>query len=114
MTPAELILQIEDRPRVEVQAWGQTLYMQPMSGTDRDSYDMELHRAKDEKRELENWRARYVVRCLFDAQGQRVFTNEQAEALGKKNSETIRRLFDLASDASKTGGNALEQEAKNS
>ncbi len=111
MSLADEILSVNDRQGVEVQAWGKTLRVVPMSGIDRDSYDLARHRANGN---MENWRAQFLVRCLFDAEGNRIFTDEQAGELGKKHSDTIKRLFELATEENKTGPGAVEEAAKNS
>ena len=113
MSLADEILAVNDRPGVEAQAWGKTLRIVPMSGIDRDSFDVALHDAGGREK-MHNWRAQFLVRCLYDLEGNRVFTNEQAEALGQKHAETIRRLFDIATNENETGPVAVEEAAKNS
>jgi len=114
MTISESILAFPDRQYTPITAWGVTVHLAPMSGTDRDSYDLELHRAKEAGGDLQNWRARFLVRCLFDDGGARLFRDDQAPELGLKNADTLRRLFELASAVNATGPGAVESAAKNS
>jgi len=120
---AELILETDDRPAVAVKEWGLDLWIVPMSGTERDSYDLDLHRAKQAGEDLDNWRSRFLVRCLYAdeptgpngaLQRVRIFANEQAADLGAKNAETIGRLYDIASKVNGTQPGAVEDAAKNS
>ena len=114
MSLADEILATDDRPRVPVVAWGRTLYLQPMSGTERDSYDVELHRASEAGERMNNWRAKQLVRSLVNERGERIFTDEQAGELGKKNNATLRRLFEQTEAINATGPDAVETAAKNS
>jgi hypothetical protein len=115
MTTAEQILAFNDRQPVPIEEWGQKLQIVPMSGVDLDSYHVERHRAKEAGQDnMHNWRAKFLVRCIYDLQGNRVFSDEQAEQLGHKHGKTLQRLFDIAEAVNKTGPGAVEAEAKNS
>ena len=123
MSLADDILAINDHTPTPVEAWGKQMVILPMSGTDRDSYDMERYAALKDGKTPESFRAKYIVRCLFlpdpvDGKYVRVFTNEQAEELGRKRDngfvDEIVRLWQIATGISKTGEGAVEQAAKNS
>jgi hypothetical protein len=114
MTLAEEILAINDREGTQTTAWGKPILILPMSGTDRDRYDWEMHHASKDEVTPDNWRARYLVRCLFAPNGERIFRDDQADQLGTKNATTIQRLFDLAKGVNGKGDNAITDEAKNS
>jgi hypothetical protein len=78
---------------------------------------MERIAARDDEGNVAYWRARYLVRCLFDSDkpdAQRVFSNDQAEQLAGKHGETIKRLWDIASAVNATGPGAQAAAGKNS
>jgi hypothetical protein len=114
MSLAEEILAFDDRQGEDVEAWGKRLKMRPISGTDRDAFDFARHRASQAGTPEKNWRALYVAYCLYDREGNRVFTADQAEALGDKNGETIKRLFEVAERVSDMEPGSVETSAKNS
>lgn len=111
MSLAESILTAPDRPRIPVKPWGFTLYLTAISGVDRDAYDSARWSEKDKRT---NWRAKYLVKCLVDADGLRIFTDDQAEALGQKNGEILKSLWEKAVELNGDGVNAVELAAKNS
>lgn len=115
-------LEAQDRrlDPVEAKEWGfesGELFGGVMSGTDRDSFDTEgaaLRAAEPESKLAgsRNFRARALVRSLFDAQGQRVFSDADATSLGMKSSVVLDRLYDaigpknglMAEDVEKLAG----------
>ena len=118
-TLADQILATDDRPAREVRAWGQHLWIRPISGTERDAYDVERSQAFEAAQDgtVGYWRARYLVRCLFDGPGpdaKRVFSNQQAAALAEKSGETIKRLWDVANAVNESGPGAEAAAGKNS
>ena len=68
-----------------------------------DGKGMELVLVQD------NTHAVLLVKCLVDEHGERIFTDADASALGKKNGKVLDRLFDIASDLS--GLSEEEQDA---
>lgn len=99
------ILAIDDLPTesVEVPEWGVTLAVRSMTGAERDRYEMDLmqdqQKAKKNGKEFgfTNIRARLVVMCTVDADGKRVFHDDDVERVGRKSSAAIVRLYDAAS-----------------
>lgn len=96
MSLAEEILGLVDRQPVEVEVpeWGgRKLLVASMTATDRDAYEIEVLNARQAGRAGHNVRARLVARCVVDAAGKRVFSDEQIERLGQKSAAALDRLF---------------------
>jgi hypothetical protein len=80
------------RPEV-VPEWDLTVYIRGWSAKELDEFEKDFgDLAKVGK---QNLRARIAVRGLFDESGARIFSDEDAGALGEKNSVVIDRLFTL-------------------
>lgn len=90
----QAILLAEDRPRyaVALPEWGvDGLFVATLSAADRDDYDNWAF-GEDNT----NWRAKLVCRALVDATGSRVFTDEDATAVGHKSAAVIARIVNAA------------------
>lgn len=95
LTIRQKILQAQDKPTfaVAVPEWCEdTLYIRTLSAAERDDYEMWTFVASDRS----NYRAKLVCRALIDADGNRVFEDDDAPALGTKSSQVVSRLFDIA------------------
>lgn len=111
MLTKEIILAAEDltRKALEVPEWGGAVYVRTMCGTERDEWEKSLADVKDSA----NVRARLAVRCLCDEQGNRLFADADAEALGKKSGKILCRVFDLAIELNRLSPADAEELAKN-
>lgn len=90
------ILAAVDRPfvKVAVPEWGGDVYISVMTGMERDVYESEL---VDGKRvNYHNIRARMLVRCLTDENGDRLFSDDDIRKLGDKSGAVLDRLWDKA------------------
>lgn len=76
---------------VDVPEWGGTVILRGLSAADRDHYEAEFAQTQD----MTNMRSRLVVKALVDHEGNRLFTDKDADELGKKNARVVLRLFDL-------------------
>lgn len=88
------ILLAEDRPRhsVALPEWGvEGLFVDTLSAADRDDY--ESWAFGDDR---SNYRAKLVCRALVDGEGNRVFSDEDAPAVGHKSAAVVARIFDAA------------------
>jgi CO/xanthine dehydrogenase FAD-binding subunit len=90
---------------VEVPEWGGTVYVRPMTGRDRDAYDMELVNSGGK---IENMRARLAVRVVCDANGELMFKPDDAELLGKKNARALDRIYAAMESSSKVTSEGVE------
>ncbi|MFE6362979.1 phage tail assembly chaperone [Streptomyces sp. NPDC057806] len=92
---------------VTVPEWGgRTVLVRGLSGTERDDWEASIRQLRPsltKKGEQEivlnqsNARAKLLVKCIVNAEGGRVFTDQQAPALGRKNGKALDRLYDVAS-----------------
>jgi hypothetical protein len=97
---AEAILGQEDLPkqRVIVPEWKGCVWVRSITGEERDAFEVGMveQRGPDRVTNMRNVRARLVALCACDAEGKRIFTDQQAEALGRKNARALERLFVVA------------------
>jgi len=65
-----------------------SLNVRAMTGAERDAFEADNYKRSkkgaDFSQSMQNIRARLVVRTVVDGDGQRVFKDEDAEALGAK------------------------------
>ena len=92
----------EIRP-VRVPEWGGTVHVRSMSGAERDAWEEEqLARSRegekdgDKDRDLRDFRARFLVRCICDEKGELLFAPKDAEDLSKRNGRALDRLYAVA------------------
>src|SRR5258707_7030469 len=112
----DAILEAKDREVVEVDCpeWGGSVLVRGMSGKERDMFEVSLvgesagavqvQRGRGGGRapgpNLVNMRAKIVARCVVDEDGQRLFTDSDAVALGEKSGAAVDRVFTGASPLS--------------
>lgn len=97
---------------VPVKEWGGDVAVRAMTGTERDSFGASLRDAKGNVN-LENYRAKLLVRCIVDADGNPVFTEVEITALGNKSSAALARVFSVAERLNDMKPDALESAEKN-
>lgn len=117
LTAAE-ILAIDDRPlrEVEVPEWGGVVYLRQMSAGERDRYDARLYFQPDGtplpkarmRESLYDAKALAVALCACDADGKRLFSEDQVAALAAKSNTAIERLWEVIDPANKLSAAALE------
>lgn len=83
------------RETVACPEWGGDVIIQEIGAIDRDRLWPVL---VDEtgKNDPINVAGKVLVRCIVDEAGERLFTNEDAEELGKRSPTVINRLFAVA------------------
>ena len=106
------ILEREDIQTVEVECpeWGGTVRVRGMSGVERDKFEASLiveddtpsqkkgrRRRAEVKTSMDNVRAKLCAWCMVDENGQRLFTDADVAALGKKSAAPLDRVYDTAS-----------------
>ena len=96
MNLREQLLGADDLPveAVEVPEWGVTVWVRSLMAHERDALEMEIAASKD--RSVENLRGRLCALCIVDEEGNRVFSLEDAEALGRKSARALDRVFEVA------------------
>lgn len=112
------ILGSDDREieRVPVPEWGGFVFVRNLSGAERDQYEADSIRynrkGEPAGANLENARSRLLVMTICDQDGDLLFTPADLEALGRKNSRPLDRLFDVSCRLSGIGEAELEELAQ--
>lgn len=101
------------RETVAVPEWGEgaEVIVQEMTALDRDRFRKTMY---DENGDLVdvNLTARILVRCIVDEEGNRIFTDDEAESLGKKSQNVLQRLLKVAEGLN--GAGQADEAIKNS
>jgi hypothetical protein len=91
------ILQADDLKGQEVYVaeWGGTVLLRELRGRERDAFE---EGSLDKKRNItmRNMRARLVALSVVDGEGERLFTEKDAEELGNKSATALNKLFETA------------------
>ena len=105
------ILAADDLPResVTVPEWGGEVLVRTMTGTERDAFETSL---LEKDKRMENMRARLVSLTLCDETGERMFSDDEVTALGKKSAIALDRVFAVAQRLNGIGAGAVDT-AKN-
>jgi spore maturation protein CgeB len=77
--------------KVAVPEWGGDVHIKTLSGTERDAFEDGYSNEK-----MKNFRPRFLVLTLCDDKGDRLFTDAEVDALGKKSSTVLAKLFEKA------------------
>lgn len=113
----EQILAADDLKRipVDVPEWGGKVYVTELTGAERGQFEMLMvgsdGKAKPIGEYLPIMKAQLVGRTLVNETGERIFTNEEVDALAKKNSQVLERIFKVAEKLNSVLG--MEDVAKN-
>lgn len=91
--------------KVFVKEWGDDVIVRGLTGDELDAFQGSVRQfrptfdGKGMEAVLvqEGMRAKLLVKCLIDEAGERLFTDQDASALGAKNGSVIDRLYDVAS-----------------
>ncbi len=73
--------------------------MRGLTGTERDAWEASII-GDGKKQNLANLRANLVGRCLVNEDGERLFTEAELAALGRKGAAALDRLFTRAQELS--------------
>jgi hypothetical protein len=76
---------------IAVPEWGGDVFVRTISGVERDQFEDAYSEQK-----MKAFRVRFLVLTLSDDSGERLFGDDEIDALGKKSSVVINRLFDKA------------------
>lgn len=103
---------------VDVPEWGGTVRVLGMSGTERNAYQSSLvvigTNGKPQRVNLTDQLAKLVGKCLVGEDFERLFTDKEVAALGRKNGAVLDRLADIAKRLSGLDEKAVEDAAGNS
>lgn len=83
---------------VEVPEWGGSVIVRGLTGTERDSFEEAMTSVQGKSRvaNLRNFRSKLCARAMVDGNGDRLFTDADADALGKKSAAALQRIFEVA------------------
>lgn len=114
MSRDEILGQDDIKPvPVTVPEWNdQVVLIKGMTGAERDEF--EARNQRNGEQNLKNVRARFLVRCIVNENGTRIFADQDAAALGKKSSAALNRLWEAANGANGTSAEAQEEMEGNS
>lgn len=106
---------------VDIPEWHRKLWIRGLTGSERDDYEAsrrQIRNAGKPNAELvlisDNARANLLVKCLVDENRDRIFTDQQAPALGMKNGKVLDRLYDVAARLSGLSDEEAEEIEGNS
>tara|TARA_R110000824_G_scaffold354555_1_gene541664 strand:+ start:2298 stop:2645 length:348 start_codon:yes stop_codon:yes gene_type:complete len=94
MLDRSAILKSDDLPKevVNIPEWGGDVFVRTLTGTERDAFEQSMVQKKN-KPNLNNVRARFAVLTVCDEKGERLFSDNDSEALGKKSASALDRVF---------------------
>lgn len=113
------ILNSEDRPteRVEVPEWGGEVIVGTMTGLERDRLEgrmLALQDGRGQLRSTDGVRSLIVALTCVDENGERLFSEVDAVALGKKSCRALERVSEVAMRLSGITPKDVEEMAGNS
>jgi hypothetical protein len=95
---------------VAVPEWGGTVRIGSMTGAQRDAWEQSLvSQGKGQGVDISNIRARLVAVCAVDEKGARIFTDADAEKLGKKSAAALERCAKAAQRLNKLSSEDVEE-----
>jgi hypothetical protein len=96
----DVILQADDLlvEDVEVPEWGGVVRVRGLTGAERDDFEASVveQRGKKTRLNMQNFRAKLVVRVAINGDGQRLFSDKDASRLGQKSAAALQRVFEVA------------------
>lgn len=106
-------LQTED---VYIPEWGAYVRVRGLTARERDEWEDSCltQKGKNTTINVRNLRTKLVVRTVVDADGKRVFSNGDAEALGEKSGAAVDRIYEVATRLSGVSERDAEELAGNS
>lgn len=118
----DAILAADDRhrERIEVPEWGGAIYLQDMSGTERDAFEASMIRIRrsgdtaQAEPTFDDARAKLLSKCIVDENGERLFSDHEITQLGSKSGRVLGRLYDRAREINGIGEDDIEDLVGNS
>ena len=101
LTRDEILKKVDTQIKiVKVPEWGGDVRVRGMTGEERDAFEGGIAKVVNGKSivDTKNIRARLLVNCIVDEKGERIFSMEDIEALGKKSASALQRVFEVAGD----------------
>lgn len=103
------------KEKVAVPEWGGEVMVYGLTAGEKDAYeDGMINTSKKSKVTLMGATARLCAMCIRDEKGNRIFTDADVAALGKKSSAAMERISKVAQKLSGMGKDDIEEIVKNS
>lgn len=115
MLTRDNILGADDLPREEVAIpeWGGTAWVRAVMADELDAFEASCLNGSS-KPSLKNLRAKFCAMVLCDSEGNRLFHDADAIALGKKSAAALDRIFAVGQRLNKRTKEDVEELLKNS
>ena len=97
--------------KLNVPEWGGDVFIRVMSVGERDAYENEWQRKKDTG--VDDFRTKFLVRCLVDEKGNRLFDNGDVARLAQKSAKVMNRIWLAATEHNNLSEESIEELAKN-
>lgn len=96
---------------VELPELGGAVYVRELAGWERDAFEASLMQQVGNTyvMKLKNARARLAALSICDENGKRLFSEKDAQELGKISAAALDRIFEAASRLSRIGEEELEE-----
>lgn len=102
---------------VAVPEWGGAVYVRTLTAGERDAYEsscVKVGKGGKVEPSLLNARGRLAALAICDEKGSRLFDDDDANELGRKNARALDRVCEVAKRLSGMGEDSTEQAEKNS
>lgn len=86
---------------VPVPEWGGEVRIRMLTGEERDAFEasmVELKKDGSAKANRENVRARLLVLCIVNEQGEQMFNRADIKLLGRKSAKALERVINAANE----------------
>lgn len=98
--------------KLSVPDWGGDVYIRVMTVGERDAYENEWQRKKETG--VDDFRTKFLVRCLVDEKGNRLFDNGDVAKFATKSARVMNRVWLAAMEHNNLSDQSIEELAKNS
>jgi hypothetical protein len=98
--------------RVNVPEWGGDVFVRVMTVGERDAYENEWQRKRETG--VDDFRTKFLMRCLVDEKGNRLFDNGDIARLSQKSARVMNRVWMAAMEHNSLSEESIEELAKNS
>lgn len=102
---------------VDVPEWGGSVNVRTMTGADRDAFEASLFQVQADgsrKPNVANMRPRLAALTIVDDSGNRIFDEEDVQALSRKSAAALEKVCTVAQRLNGIGWKAEDDAAKNS
>ena len=108
------ILSVDDLGllKLHVPDWNGDVFIRVMTVGERDAYENEWQRKKETG--VDDFRTKFLVRCLVDEKGNRLFDNGDVAKLAQKSARVMNRIWMAAMEHNNLSDQSIEELAKNS